>query len=270
MEPASFEREATLASDAWNPEVYGRFRDERAQPFFDLLALVRPRPGMRAVDLGCGTGALTAEAHRRLGARETTGIDSSAAMLEKALPLAGGGLSFAQEDIGSFGPPAREGYDLVLSNAALQWLPDHPALLARITSALAPGGQLAVQVPANDRHPSHRLAHALALEEPFASALRGYVRGKPVLEPEDYAVLLRGLGYREQHVRTQVYLHELGAAADVADWVRGTLLTDYERRLPRGLWDRFLSTYQERLVASLPPQRPYLYTYPRILFWASR
>ncbi len=259
-----------MANDAWNPEVYGRFRDERAQPFRDLLALVRPRPGMRVVDLGCGTGALTAEAHRQLGARETTGIDASRAMLETALPLAGNGLSFVPGDIGAFGPPAHAGYDLILSNAALQWLPDHRALLARIASALAPQGQLAVQVPANQDHLSHRLAHAIAAEEPFASALQGYVRGKPVLDASEYAVVLRRLGFREQHVRTQVYLHELAAPAFVVDWVRGTLLTDYEKRLPAALWNRYLATYRERLVASLPDERPYLYTYPRILFWACR
>src|SRR5262245_5272780 len=60
--------------DAWNPDQYGRFRAERSQPFFDLLELVRARPGMRVVDLGCGTGELTAAMHRRLEARETVGV----------------------------------------------------------------------------------------------------------------------------------------------------------------------------------------------------
>ncbi len=258
-----------MSEDVWNPELYERFRDERSQPFFDLLALVRPRPGMRVADLGCGTGALTAEAHRRLRARETLGIDSSPAMLEKAAPLAGGGLSFSTGDIADFGRDAGGRFDLVLSNAALHWLPDHAALLARIASALAPGGQLAVQVPANHDHPSHALAHALAREEPFAAPLGGHARGTPVLRPEEYAVLLRRLGFAEQQVRLQVYLHELPSTAEVVEWVRGTLLTDTQRRLPPGLWERYLSTYRRRLLAALPDERPYLYTYKRLLFWAA-
>ncbi len=79
-------------SPDWNPEQYGRFRDERARPFFDLLDLVQPRPGMRVVDLGCGTGELTRELHRRLSARETIGIDNSPAMLAKSAAFAGDGL----------------------------------------------------------------------------------------------------------------------------------------------------------------------------------
>jgi trans-aconitate 2-methyltransferase len=78
----------------WNPAQYERFRDERSAPFYDLLDLVEPRPGMRVVDLGCGTGALTREMHRRLTARETVGIDTSPAMLARSAAIAGEGLRF--------------------------------------------------------------------------------------------------------------------------------------------------------------------------------
>jgi trans-aconitate 2-methyltransferase len=258
-----------MPHDVWKPEIYARFRAERSRPFFDLLAMVRPAPGMRVVDLGCGTGELTAEAHKRLGARSTLGVDSSPAMLEKASPLAEQGLTFALGDIGRFDAPAA-GYDLVLSNAALHWVPDHPALLGRLAAAVAPGGQLAVQVPANQTHASHRIANELAREEPFASALEGYVRHRSVLTPVEYALLLRRLGFAEQEVRLQVYVHELSEPADVVEWCRGTLLTDYEKRLPAPLWQRYLETYRERIVKAIPDERPYPYTYQRILFWAQR
>jgi trans-aconitate 2-methyltransferase len=256
-----------MTEDAWNPDLYARFAAERARPFHDLLALVRHRPGMRAVDLGCGTGELTALAHRALAARETLGLDSSAAMLDRARPLAGGGLSFAQGDIAAF---QGRGYDLVLSNAALHWLPGHPELLARLTASLAEGGQLAVQVPANHGHPSHALARALAAEPPFDQVLAGHLREKPVLEPEEYAALLFRLGYREQQVQLRVYGHVLPSPAEVVDWVRGTLLTDYQRRLPPQLWQRYLEAYRRRLLAALPDERPYFYTYRRILLWGER
>jgi trans-aconitate 2-methyltransferase len=256
-----------MDTDAWNPELYARFGTERAQPFHDLVALVRARPGMRVVDLGCGPGELTAHLHRTLFARETIGLDSSDAMLERAAAHAGGGLSFVKGDIGAF---EGEGFDLVFSNAALHWIPGHAPLLARLASALAPGGQLAVQVPANHDHLSHRLAYEIAREPPFAGALAGYERGKPVLEPEEYAHALFRLGFREQHVRLVVYAHPMPARDAVVEWVRGTLLTDIQKRLPGELWERYLAVYRARLVAALPDERPFLYTYKRILFWGVR
>jgi trans-aconitate 2-methyltransferase len=259
-----------MSQDVWKPELYARFRAERSRPFYDLLAMVRPRPGMRVVDLGCGTGELTADAHKRLAARSTLGIDSSPAMLEKAAPLAGDGLSFALADIATFEDPEGTGFDLVLSNAALHWVPDHPALLARLVRLLAPGGQLAVQVPANQTHASHRLANELAREEPFASALKGYVRHRSVLTPVEYALQQKRLGLVGEESRLQVYVHELSEPADIVEWCRGTLLTDYEKRLSPDLWHRYLEAYRRRVVAAIPDERPYLYTYQRILFSGRR
>jgi trans-aconitate 2-methyltransferase len=223
---------------------------------------------MRVVDLGCGTGELTRELHRHLGARETLGIDSSPAMLAKSAAFAGAGLTFQAGDIGEFA--ADGAYDLVFSNAALQWVPNHEALLRRLTDALAPHGQLAVQVPANHDHPSHTIAAEVARESPFREALGGYVRQAPVLAPEDYATLLHRLGYQEQHVRLQVYTHLLESRDAVVEWVRGTLLTDYQRRLPAELWPRFLDRYRERLLPQLDDSRPYCYPFKRTLFWGAR
>jgi len=259
-----------MNQDPWKPDLYGRFADERSRPFHDLLALVRPRPGMRVVDLGCGTGALTAEAHRQLAARETLGIDASPAMLAKAAPLAGGGLAFRIGDAGELGPETAGAWDLVLSNAALHWVPDHAALLPRLAGSLAPGGQLAVQVPANHDHPAHLAAHAVAREAPFAAALGGHVRETPVLAPEEYALLLRRAGLAEQDVHLRVYVHELASRAEVVEWLRGSLLTDYERRLPSDVFAAYLEAYRARLAAVLPDERPYPFTYKRIFLWGRR
>ncbi len=280
--------------DTWDPMRYERFADERSAPFYDLLALVRPIPGGRAVDLGCGTGALTVELHRRVRAGETLGLDSSPAMLERARPLAGNGLRFEQGDIDTFaesgqggaaaglpgssgtaaGLPGRSGpsaadrtWDLVFSNAALHWLPDHPALLAGLRRVLGAGGQLAVQVPANHDHPSHVLAAELAGEDPFRGVLGGYRRLSPVEPPERYADLLDRLGFAEQHVRLQVYGHHLAGREEVVEWVRGTLLTDYQRRMPAELFERFLASYRERLLPLLDERRPYFYPFKRLLLW---
>jgi trans-aconitate 2-methyltransferase len=255
-------------SSPWNPDQYNRFRAERQQPFVDLLALVRRRPGMRIIDLGCGTGETTHVLHEQLAARETLGLDSSETMLAETSAYVAAGPRFARGDIADFS--AEGAFDLVFSNSALHWLPDHSTLFARLTRALAADGQLAVQMPFNFDHPSHTVAAALAREEPFRSGLGGFVVERPVHVPEVYAVLLHQLGYREQHVRQQVYGHVLAARDEVIEWVKGTLLTAYERRLPAELWARFLDRYRERLLPELDSARPFFYPFNRILLWAQR
>ena len=219
--------------DTWNPAQYGRFAAERSRPFDDLLALVQV-PVERAVDLGCGTGELTARLHEARGIATTLGIDSSPAMLEKARPLAAAGLRFELGDIAGF--DRRAEYDLVFSNAALHWVPDHSRLLRRLRDALRPGGQLAVQVPANGDHPSHTLPFEIAHEPPFRTAMLDHgdplVEATPVLAPESYAARLDELGFTDQTVRLQVYGHHLPSTDDVVEWTRGTTLTRYDARPP--------------------------------------
>jgi trans-aconitate 2-methyltransferase len=256
-----------VAVDTWDPARYERFAAERSAPFHDLLSLVQPVPGGRVVDLGCGSGELTAQLHRRLEAAETLGLDSSPAMLERAAGLAGDGLRFAQGDIASF---TDGGWDVIFSNAALHWLPDQEELFGRVVAGLHPDGQLAVQMPANHDHPSHLVAAEVAGTEPFRTALGGYHRESPVREPEWYALLLDRLGLLDQHVRLQVYLHHLAARDEVVEWVRGTLLTDYQARMPEELFTEFLAAYRERLLPQLEDTRPYRYPFKRLLLWGRR
>ena len=263
----------TGRADTWNPDQYARFRDERSRPFYELMALVRRKDGMRAIDLGCGTGELTRDLHRHVGGGETVGLDSSPAMLSKAVSVAGDGLRFVEGDVWEFARGAVESgtrYDLIFSNAALQWVEDHPALITHLAGRLAEGGQLAVQVPANEDHASHVSAREVAQEEPFRTALGGHVRRFPLLTPEGYAELLDSLGFAEQQVRLQVFGHHLSGREDVVEWVKGTLLTDYQKRLPPELWERFLARYRETLLPRLKDERPYFYAFKRILFWGMK
>jgi trans-aconitate 2-methyltransferase len=254
--------------DVWRPDQYERFREERAAPFRALLALVSRRPGLRVLDLGCGTGEHTATLHAELGARATLGIDLSAAMLAQARARARPGLGFARADLATFAP-ARP-VDLVFSNAALHWLPDHPALLRRLAGFLAPGGELAVQVPANHGHVSHAVAGEVAGEEPFRTALSGYRRASPVLTPAGYEEALLAAGLVDVCAEERVFEHLLEGPAEVVEWVKGTTLLDYETRLPPALYERFLARYRERLLAVLPDEQPFLFPFQRVLFIAQR
>jgi trans-aconitate 2-methyltransferase len=253
--------------DAWDPEQYGRFARERRQPFDDLMTLLEPVPGGRALDMGCGTGELTVDLHRRLGVASTVGIDTSGSML-RAAPVVDG-VRFELADLTAFEPQAP--VDVVAANASLQWVPDHGAQLARLTRWLAPGGQVAVQVPTNADHPAHALIAEVAGEAPFASAMHPDALVDPVaanvLPPARYAELLHQLGFTRQHVRLQVYGHLLASTAEVVEWTRGTTLTRIEKGLPPELFAPFVARYRERLLDVLGDQRPYFYAFKRILVW---
>ncbi|MDY7103088.1 MAG: methyltransferase domain-containing protein [Actinomycetota bacterium] len=260
--------------DAWNPAQYERFAAERSAPFRDLAALLEPvPPSAEVVDLGCGTGELTAELHRGLGAARTTGVDSSDAMLERAGALDVAGLAFEPGDIATI--EAHQRWDVVFSNAALQWAAlsggGQAAVLRRWAAAVRPGGQLAVQVPANSDHPSHTTIDEVVAEAPFCDLVPPEARrdaSATALAPEAYAQLLFELGAVAQTVRLQVYAHVLAGPDEVVEWVKGTTLNRIRRVLGREHYDAFERRYRQRLLEQLGDDRPYLYPFKRILLWA--
>lgn len=258
-------------TDAWNPATYRKFNTERTQPFLDLLSLIRTTPMKRAVDLGCGSGELTRLAADRLECVDMLGIDNSASMLSETSTHTRPGVRFTPGDLSSWSSAAD--HDLVIANASLQWVPDHAGVLGKWTAALRPGGQLAVQVPANAYMPSHTVADDVAHSEAFLAAFGA--DGPPsdpvadnVLEPEEYASILYDLGFSEQHVRLQVYPHVLASSRAVVDWVRGTTLTRFQKRLDRDTYAAFLAEYERRLVRAVGDRSPYFFPFRRILLWA--
>lgn len=248
----------------WNPDQYHKFQAERAAPFQDLLALVRVRPGLRVIDLGCGTGELTAQLADALPESSVTGVDNSAEMLAKAAPLTRRGLRFEQADLAGVGGA----WDIVFSHAAIHWVDDHASLIPRLWGLVAPGGQLVVQQPANHFHPSHTIAREIAGEEPFRTALGGWSRQPPVLRAEAYAEMLFEGGAEDIVVFEKIYPHVLENADAIAEWTSGTLLLPYFERLGV-LREHFMNAYRTRL-RTLFPGSPVFYGFRRMLFAASR
>ncbi len=259
-----------MAEDTWDPNRYHRFREQRSRPFRDLLSLVRPAPGGRLLDLGCGSGELTVEAAGALGTTEAVGVDASTAMLDAASGLDAEGVSFVAGDLAR--PEVAGRWDVVLANASLQWVPDHDAVLADWRGRLRPGGQLAVQVPANPDHPSHLAITEVLHAEPFFSLLDGAPPPDPLLSvrsPEHYAELLWRLGARDQVVRLEVYGMEMPDTAAVADWTGGTALNRVRAVLDDEHFAEFDRRYRELLATELDHAAPYFYAFKRILMWAS-
>lgn len=255
------------SNDTWDPATYHRFQAERRQPFDDLLGLVQPVPVGRVVDLGCGSGELTAALHQHVGAADTVGIDRSPNMLDQARGHAADGLHFEEGDLASWS--AERPVDVVFANASLQWVPDHPALLAHLTAQLTATGQLAVQVPANFGHATHTAADRIG-QQFGADRLS---RFEAILEPEEYAALLDRLGFERINARMQVYVHRLPTTASVIEWVKGTLLTQYRKDLGEARYEEFLAQYRAELLAELGDpggEQPYTFLFRRVLFHAQR
>lgn len=238
----------------WDPSQYGLFADERARPFRDLLARVRAERPRHVTDLGCGDGDLTATLLDRWPEASVLGVDSSPEMLARAADRAvPGRLRFRLGTIEEWRP--EHPVDVLVSNAALHWVPGHRALLGRLVAALAPAGWLAVQLPANFDSPTHTEMAAVCGAPRWRDRL-GAVgrRNSPVLEPETYLDLLAASRCAVDVWET-TYLHVLHGADPVLEWVRGTAL----RPVLTVLADdptaeaEFLAEYGARLRSAYPP-----------------
>lgn len=241
--------------DTWEPDLYNRFARERRLPFDELVDLCEPvGAGGLVYDLGCGPGNLTVDLKQRLGASTAIGVDNSDAMLTKADASAGDGVSFEKGDLATF--TAAPAANLIFSNAALHWVPNHGEVLARWRSQLVEGGQLAVQIPCNDDHPAYPLATRVANEHPewFPSGAPPLATAS-VLAPEQYATILHGLGATTQHVMLRVYVHEMPSAVNVADWLQSTTLNPFKLVAANPeAFDQFMAAYRSRLPAALDAQ----------------
>ncbi|ARX84054.1 MULTISPECIES: trans-aconitate 2-methyltransferase [Streptomyces] len=252
------------ASPTWDPDQYLRHSGHRARPFLDLLARVPRLPAAddgrppRIADLGCGPGNVTVLLAERWPDAHITGYDNSPQMLEQAAalagPTAGGGrLEFEAADAGAWAP-APGTYDLILSNATLQWVPGHADRFPDWVAALRPGGVLAVQMPANFQAPSHTLMRELCASGRWRERLGGVLRhADAVLEPGAYLELLAGLGC-EADVWESTYQQLLGGDDPVLDWVKGTGLRPVLTALADdpSARDAFLGEYRDLLRVAYP------------------
>jgi trans-aconitate 2-methyltransferase len=215
---------------SWDPATYLRFAGERARPFAELLARVQASDPAVVVDLGCGEGALTASLARRWPGARVTGVDSSPEMLAAAAAHAEPGrVAFERGDVRDWAPSVP--VDVLVSNAVLHWVPGHERLLTRWAAALAPGGELAVQVPGNFRAPTHALLAALCAEPRWAGRTAdASPRPDAVLDPAGYLDVLTAAGLAADVWET-TYLHVLEGEDPVLSWVSSTVLRPVLARL---------------------------------------
>ncbi|URM91087.1 trans-aconitate 2-methyltransferase [Streptomyces sp. MRC013] len=249
----------------WDPRQYLRHSGHRTRPFLDLLARIPELPAAeegrpaRIADIGCGPGNITALLADRWPDAHITGFDLSREMLDRAEadhagPTPGGGrVDFRYADAAGWTPG--EPYDLIVSNAALQWVPGHAESFGGWLEGLVPGGTLAFQVPANFTSPSHALLAELCESPLWRDRLGGHGRRYVhVLGTTEYLERLADLGCAADVWET-VYAQLLQGEDPILDWTKGTAL----RPVLTVLGDdgeavsEFLSQYRDLLRKAYPP-----------------
>lgn len=211
----------------WNPSLYLKYGEARTRPAAELAAAISLTAPARVLDVGCGPGNSTAVLAARFPGAAVTGVDSSPAMVAAA-KVAYPQYEFKACDISSQLETLGCGWDVIFSNACLQWVPDHKALVPALYGLLAPGGVLAVQVPQQQAQPVHTLLRQLAASPRWCGKLAA--RPLHLLTPAGYWALLARLTPAFRLWET-VYYQTMESQEALLEWYRGTGLRPYLAQL---------------------------------------
>ncbi|WDF57669.1 methyltransferase domain-containing protein [Flavobacterium sp. KACC 22758] len=252
----------------WNPEVYNTFKDIRYKPFYDLADLIKPVKNKKAIDLGCGTGEQTAILADKFKEVHFIGVDSSAEMLEKSKALETENLHFRRASTEEMIENA-EKWDLIFSNAALQWSNNHEVLFPKLINLLNSKGQFAVQMPVQPENKLNKILIELVNEEPFKTYLKGFKRDSPVLSIDEYAQILFDSGLEDIQIMQKVYPIIANDHDTLYNFISGSALIPYMEKLEGGQKELFIKTYKERIAESFP-KLPAIYSFKRLLLYGTK
>lgn len=254
----------------WDPGKYNQFRNIRYKPFFDLADLISADNLKSCVDIGCGTGEQTKILSERFSNASFLGIDPSPEMLAKSQELETRNLHFEQaavEDFISSGKDQR--WDLIFSNAALQWSNDHEKLFPHLIGLLSDKGQLAIQMPVQKENVLNKLLIDLAGEKPFADYLKGWKRESPLLSIDEYARIMFAHGLNDIQIIQKVYPIIADSEEKLFDFISGSSLIPYLERMEEDEEEEFIAAYKSRIRAEFS-SFPAIYAFKRLLLYGKK
>lgn len=254
----------------WNPEKYNQFKNIRYQPFFDLMKMIREEGIKKAVDLGCGTGEQTSILSAQFEQADFLGIDPSNEMLAERKKFESDRLRFRVSTVEDFIQSDKsQKWDLIFSNAALQWSDDHETVFPKLISLLSEGGQFAVQMPVQKENVLNQLLLELVSEKPFADYLQGWRRESPVLSIDHYAQIMFECGLQQIQIMQKVYPIIAENADQLFDFISGSSLIPYMERLKEDQKKEFISAYKNR-ISRVFAKFPAIYAFKRLLLYGIR
>ncbi len=217
----------------WNPEQYLKFANERTQPSVDLAARIGVENPKSIIDIGCGPGNSTRVLKRRWHAADICGLDSSEEMIAKAKldkdVMDDDHIEWILGDASTFRFERK--YDVVFSNAAIQWIPNHDALVARLFDLVCDGGALGIQIPADDKSPIRQALREVAANSRWSGFMPGVKNLMTYHNAEFYYNLLSTLTNKLDLWET-IYYHVVNSRAEIVQWYKGTGMKPYLERLP--------------------------------------
>jgi trans-aconitate 2-methyltransferase len=254
----------------WNPEIYNQFKNVRYQPFFDLMALITEHGLKNAIDIGCGTGEQTAILAEKFEYASFTGIDSSAEMLQGSGEWNQKNLNFRITTVEDFvASDQQRKWDLIFSNAALQWSDDHESLFPGLIALLNQAGQFAVQMPVQNENMLNKILLTLAQEQPFAGFLKNWKRETPMLSIDQYAKIMFQSGLEDIQIVQKVYPIIADDEKTLFDFISGSALIPYLERLSPDQQKLFVREYSARIKAEFG-KFPAMYAFKRLLLYGRK
>lgn len=252
----------------WNPEVYNQFKDVRYLPFFDLIRFISPDGLKKAIDIGCGTGEQTHILSERFPDAEFLGIDSSSEMLAQSEAFKNKRLSFKRGTVEEL-YNSTDTWDLIFSNAALQWSDKHEELFPKLLSLLSENGQFAVQMPLQAENMLNQILFQLASEEPYKSLLQNWNRVSPVLSLDEYSKMMFEYGLKDLQISIKVYPIIAENAEKLFQFISGSALIPYLERLEGSAKQQFIEEYKKRIAEKFE-KFPAIYAFKRILLYGRK
>ena len=253
----------------WDANLYLKFEQQRTRPAIDLAARIPLEHPKKIVDIGCGPGNSTAVLEARFPEAEILGVDISEDMLRKAVKTHPT-LHFQQANVETDLPTLESDYDVVFSNACLQWVPHHPELIRRMMGLLKTDGVLAIQIPLTNDEPIHRILSRLA-QSPQWKGYFLYSRARYSLTPSSYYDLLSDLT-PAFHLWQTTYFHHMPNHEAIIEWYRGTGMRPYLEALPPEKQERFVQDVLKEVKRTYPLQKDgtVIFQFPRLFFVARK
>ena len=254
----------------WDSAAYLRFKAERTQPSIDLVKRIDLEQPRKLLDVGCGPGNSTQVlADAFPNALRIIGIDSSPEMIEAAKDDHPD-MEFRICDALNLPSIGEDGFDVVFSNACIQWIPNHPKLLREMMQLLRPGGILAVQIPINQKEPIHQIIQALAAGEKWKAHFPS-PRIFYQLTVSEYYDLLGEITDSFELWET-VYMHAMLSHDAIMEWYRGTGLRPYLAALTPELQQEFEKDVLDGVKQAYPVQKDgsVIFPFPRLFFLGVR
>ncbi len=211
-------------TSGWDPDLYLTYKNERTQPSIDLVSRITLSSAPRSIiDIGCGPGNSSQVLMQRWPQAQLFGIDSSPAMIERAkrdYPSH----TWIVADASGYRSDTK--FDIVFSNAALQWIPNHIRLLDVLCNLLSANGVLAVQIPQFREMPLSKAIEKAAENEQWQKKMDGC---SSALTYHDYRFYYDHLAdrFRSFEIWETYYLHPLASHTAILAWIKSTGLKPY-------------------------------------------